>query len=59
VTAFLREAGIVEHERRHLRQFPIECPRQTRKQVARVPRAHHHALLQALPHRLDLIRAID
>jgi hypothetical protein len=55
----LRKAGIVDDQRGDLGQFLIKRARQARKQHVGIPRAHDHTLLQPLPHRLDLICAVD
>ena len=56
--ALLGKAGIVDDKRLDARQLPIERAGQPGKQRVRVPRAHDHTLLEALPHRLDLIGAV-
>lgn len=55
----LGKPGIVQDEGRRLGQIALDQAREPVKQRASVPGAHHHAWRQPLPHRLDLIGALD
>lgn len=59
VASVLRKPGVIDDERRHLRQLAIERLRQAGKHSRLVPGTHRHALLQPLAHRLDLAPVID
>jgi hypothetical protein len=59
VRALFGKAGVVDHEGGDRRQFAVQQAAHPGEHLAGVPRTHHDALLQPLPHRLDLARLID
>lgn len=50
----LREAGVIDDQRLDVRQLGVELEREPAAQLVVGPVAHRDALLEALPHRLDL-----
>ena len=57
--SLLREPGVVDDERFDPRQLDVQLERQPAAKLVVGPVTHRYALLEALPHRLDLGRGVN